>query len=43
MSFTSVNADLVAAAATHLENIGASISGANATAAALTTELVPAA
>ncbi len=43
MSFTSVNPDLVAAAATHLENIGASISSANTAAAALTTELVPAA
>ena len=38
-----VNPDVVAAAATHLPNIGATISDANAAAAALTTELVPAA
>ena len=38
-----MNPDVVAAAATHLANIGATISDANAAAAALTTELVPAA
>ncbi len=43
MSFVIVNPDVVAAAATDLANIGATISDANAAAAALTTEFVPAA
>ena len=43
VSFVIVNPDVVAAATTHLANIGATISDANAAAAALTTELVPAA
>lgn len=43
MSFIGVNPDVVAAAAAHLENMGASISSANAAASALTTELIPAA
>ena len=43
MSFVAVNPDVVAAAAPHLANIGATISDANAAAAASTTELVPAA
>ncbi len=43
MSFLGVNADVVAAAATRLESIGASISDAHAAAAAFTTNLVPAA
>jgi PE-PPE domain/PE family len=43
VSFVIVNADVVAAAAKHLANIGATISDANAAAAALTTKLVPAA
>ena len=43
MSFISVNTDVVASAATHLESIGTTISDAHAAAAALTTELVPAA
>jgi hypothetical protein len=43
VSFVFVNPDVVAAAATHLANIGATISDAKAAAAALTTELVPAA
>ncbi len=43
VSFLSVNPDVVAAATTDLANIGAKISDANAAAAAMTTELVPAA
>ena len=43
MSFVVVNPGVVAAAATDLANIRATISDANAAAAALTTELVPAA
>jgi len=46
MSFTPLTAvapDAVAAAAGHLENIGASITGANTAAAAVTTQLIPAA
>jgi hypothetical protein len=43
VSFVFVNPDVVAAAATHLANIGATISDAKAAAAAFTTELVPAA
>lgn len=43
MSFLIVTPDVVAAAATRLANIGATISDANAAAVALTTELVPAA
>jgi hypothetical protein len=39
----SVNPGVMTAAATHLANIGATVSDANAAAAALTTELVPAA
>ena len=43
VSFLIVSPDVVAAAATHVANIGAKISYANAAANALTTELVPAA
>jgi hypothetical protein len=43
VSFVFVNPDMVAAAVPHLANIGATISDANAAAAASTTELVPAA
>ena len=43
MSFLVVNPDVVAAAAPHLASIGATISDANAAAAASTTELLPAA
>jgi hypothetical protein len=43
VSFVIVNPDVVAAAVPHLANIGATISDANAAAAASTTELVPAA
>ncbi len=43
MSFISVNADVVASAVTHLESIGTTVRGTTAAAAALTTELVPAA
>ncbi|MBW0014702.1 MAG: PE-PPE domain-containing protein [Mycobacterium sp.] len=43
MSFLVVSPDAVAAAAPHLESIGATISDANAAAAASTTQLLPAA
>ena len=43
MPFLSASPEVVACAATELASIGSAISGANSTAAALTTELVPAA
>ena len=43
MSSTNVNPDALAVAAAHLENLGASITDANRAAAAVTTQVIPAA